>query len=66
MRWGAITPPMRQLPAPCSLSRELGSEHSVNLVGRTQVIEDELHRLEAQNSIGFDASRRAHHHPRGA
>src|SRR5665647_3913528 len=36
---------------------ELGSEHSVTLVGRTQVIEEELNRLEAQRFHGFDASR---------
>ena len=35
---------------------ELGSDHSVTLVGRSQVIEDELHRLEAQQFDGFDAS----------
>ncbi|MEO7039271.1 MAG: phosphate acyltransferase PlsX [Gemmatimonadaceae bacterium] len=36
---------------------ELGSEHSVTLIGRTKVIEEELHRLEAQNTDGFAAAR---------
>ena len=36
---------------------ELGSEHTVTLVGRTQVIEEELDRLEAQSSDGSASAR---------
>lgn len=36
---------------------ELGSEHTVILIGRTKVIEDEFNRLEAQNTDGFAAAR---------
>ncbi|MDQ2931119.1 MAG: phosphate acyltransferase PlsX [Gemmatimonadota bacterium] len=36
---------------------ELGSEHTVILIGRTKVIEDEFNRLEAQNTDGFAAVR---------
>ncbi|MBA2685004.1 MAG: phosphate acyltransferase PlsX [Gemmatimonadaceae bacterium] len=36
---------------------ELGSEHTVILVGRTKIIEDELHRLEANGTAGFAAAR---------
>ncbi len=36
---------------------ELGSEHTVILVGRTRIIEDELHRLEAESIAGFAAAR---------
>lgn len=36
---------------------ELGPEHTVILVGRTQIIEDEFDRFEAQSSDGFAAAR---------
>ncbi|MBK5187506.1 MAG: phosphate acyltransferase PlsX [Gemmatimonadaceae bacterium] len=36
---------------------ELASEHTIILVGRTRIIEDELDRLQAQSFVGFDAAR---------
>ncbi len=36
---------------------ELASDHTVILIGRTKVIEDEFDRLEAQNTDGFAAAR---------
>ncbi|MEO6209891.1 MAG: phosphate acyltransferase PlsX [Gemmatimonadaceae bacterium] len=36
---------------------ELGSEHTVILIGRTKVIEDEFDRLDGQNTDGYAAAR---------
>ena len=67
MRWGAISPPMRPLQAPCSPSASSIRNIRSFLVGRTRGHPGRAATASRpQDPRGFDAHRESHQHRRGA